>query len=68
MGKGDVILSEQVQVPDAKNFQITFMPSLAMVPKAYVIVYYIASNGEIISDSVDVEFGNELRNFVRNYY
>lgn len=64
VGKGNVIVSEIVEVPNKKDFQIEFTPSLAMVPKVSVIVYYITSDGEIISDSLKLEFGNELKNFV----
>lgn len=34
-----------------------------MVPKAQLIVYYM-KDGEIISDTIDIEFGEELHNFV----
>lgn len=64
LGKGNVIASEIVEVPNKKDFQIEFTPSLAMIPKVSVIVYYITSDGEIVSDSLKLEFGNELNNFV----
>jgi CD109 antigen len=51
-------------IPNKKSFQFEFMPTLEMVPKASVIVFYITDDGEIISDSLKIEFGNELRNFV----
>jgi len=35
-----------------------------MLPKATVVTYYIADNGEIISDKIEVEFGNQLLNQV----
>lgn len=35
-----------------------------MVPNAKLLVFYITSSGEIISDSVGIEFGSDLRNFV----
>lgn len=35
-----------------------------MVPKAQLIVYYM-KDGEIISDKIDIEFGEELHNFVK---
>lgn len=35
-----------------------------MVPKAQVLVYYI-KNDEIISDNLEIEFGDDLQNFVR---
>jgi CD109 antigen len=63
-GKGDVIISDVVKVPNKKNFQFDFSPTLAMIPKANVIVYYITEDGEIISDNLKIEFANELKNFV----
>lgn len=35
-----------------------------MVPKASLIVYYIRPDGEIVSDQLKIEFGDELQNFV----
>lgn len=64
LGKGDVLLSGIFQVQNKTDFQFEFTPSLAMVPNANVIVYYITSDGEIISDSLQIEFGNELKNYV----
>lgn len=64
VGKGDVIVSEVVKVPNTKKFQFEFTPTLAMVPKSNVIVFYIRENGEIVSDSTKIEFENELPNSV----
>jgi CD109 antigen len=36
-----------------------------MIPKSKVVVYYITPDGEIISDSAEIEFENELVNFVK---
>lgn len=36
-----------------------------MIPKAQLVVYYLSHDGEIISDRVEIEFGNELINHVR---
>lgn len=62
--KGNVIVSETIQVNNTKDFQFDFQPTMAMIPKAKVIVFYITSGGEIISDTLTVNFGNELGNFV----
>ena len=64
ISKGDVILARDVKVSDKKEFQIEFTPTAAMVPKANFVVFYITDDGEIVSDSLKLEFGNELRNFV----
>lgn len=39
-----------------------------MVPEAKLLVFYITASGEIISDTVGLEFGDELRNFVRQVF
>jgi CD109 antigen len=64
LGRGDVIISRTVQVPNSRNFNFRFLASFAMVPKANLIVYYIRPDGEIISDKIKIEFGDELQNFV----
>jgi len=37
---------------------------MSMLPKAQIVIYYITKDGEIVSDKVEVEFGNELTNYV----
>ena len=70
MGRGDVIVSKTVPVQNSKSFTFKFLGSFAMVPNAHLVVYYIRPDGEIISDTVKIEFGDELQNFVsyiKNY-
>lgn len=64
LAKGDVLLSEIVPVSNSKTFQFEFKPTLTMVPKANLVAFYITPDGEIISDFLQLEFGNELNNFV----
>lgn len=68
MGRGDVIITRTVQVPNSKSFNFRFLASFAMVPKASLIVYYIRDDGEIISDRLKISFGDELQNFVSLFY
>lgn len=65
LGRGGVIISRTLQVPNLRNYNFRFLASFAMVPKANVITYYIRDDGEIISDQIKIEFGDELQNFVR---
>lgn len=65
LGRGGVIISRTLQVPNLRNYNFRFLASFAMVPKANVIIYYIRDDGEIISDQIKIEFGDELQNFVR---
>jgi CD109 antigen len=64
MGKGKLVDSQTVNFDNSKRHVLNITPKVSMVPKARVIVYYLTANGEIISDKIDVEFGNELSNFV----
>jgi CD109 antigen len=65
LGRGDVIISRTLQVPNSRNFNFRFLASFAMVPKASLVVYYIREDGEIISDNLKIQFGDELQNQVR---
>lgn len=49
LGRGDIILSNSIEIPNRKTHIITFLASFAMVPKAQFIVHYTKDN-EIISD------------------
>ena len=42
----------------------SFIPKFAFSPKSDLIVYYIRSNGEVISEKTSVEFRNQLPNYV----
>jgi len=64
LGRGDVIVSKTIPVSPTQNYNFKFLASFAMVPKASLIVYYIRSDGEIISDTLKMEFADELQNFV----
>jgi hypothetical protein len=64
IGSGSVLQSETIQTPRTKQYELSFQPKQEMIPKSQVIIYYIASNGEMISDKVELEFANELKNQV----
>lgn len=63
LGRGDIIVSNSVEIPNRKSHLITFLASFAMVPKAQFIVHYI-KDSEIISDRLEIELGEDLQNFV----
>lgn len=56
-----------LQVPDTNIQSFKFLATFAMVPKAKLIVYYL-NDGEIVSDHMDIEFGEDLQNFVSIYF
>ncbi|XP_058125769.1 thioester-containing protein 1 allele R1-like [Anopheles coustani] len=65
LGRGDVLLSNTVAVPESKLHTFKFLASFAMVPRAKLVVYYIAPNGDMVSDSKVITFDSELQNFMK---
>jgi CD109 antigen len=60
-----VLVSKTLPVYGQNKFNFRFLATFAMIPKANLVVYYIRPDGEIISDHVNIELGEELQNFVR---
>jgi hypothetical protein len=67
IGRGSTVEANSVNFESTKKYTLTFRPTLMMVPKAQLIVYYLTKDGEIISDKTEIEFGNELVNNVRKF-
>ncbi|XP_050076546.1 CD109 antigen-like [Anopheles maculipalpis] len=65
LGRGDVLLSNTVAVPESKIHTFKFPATFAMVPRAKLVVYYIAANGDMVSDSKVITFDSELQNFMK---
>lgn len=63
LGRGDIIYTNTVEIPNRKSHVLTFLASFLMVPKAQVIVYFVKDD-EIISDKLEIEFAEDLQNFV----
>lgn len=63
VARGEILVSSMLPA-SSKNFAFKFLPTFEMVPQAKLLVFYITKGGEIISDSVQLEFGGDLRNFV----
>lgn len=64
IGRGDVVISKTLLVGGQYKFNFRFLASFDMVPKAYIVVYYIRGDGEIISDNVKLEIAEDLQNYV----
>lgn len=64
IGRGSTIEAGSVNFDNAKKYILEIQPTLMMIPKAQIVVYYLTKEGEIISDNIEVEFGNELVNNV----
>uniref|UniRef100_A0A2M4A166 CD109 antigen n=2 Tax=Anopheles triannulatus TaxID=58253 RepID=A0A2M4A166_9DIPT len=65
LGRGDVVLSKTVAVPETKVYTFKFTATFAMVPRAKLVVFYIAANGDLVSDSKVITFDSELPNFMK---
>jgi hypothetical protein len=63
--RGKLCESKNVTFESAKTYILEIIPTFMMIPKATVVISYFTINGEIISDRIDVMFGNELINYVR---
>lgn len=63
LGRGDIIVSNTIEVPNRNSFQFQFFASFAMFPKAQLIVHYIKDN-EILSDRLEINFGKQIQNEV----
>lgn len=68
VARGELLLSSMIYGQNQKSFKFKFIPSIEMMPSAKLLIFYITSDGEIISDNVSIEFGDDLRNFVRFFY
>ncbi|XP_053692791.1 thioester-containing protein 1 allele R1-like isoform X3 [Sabethes cyaneus] len=65
LGRGDIIIGGTINVPELRSHTFRFPASFAMVPRARLVVYFIQDDGELVSDAVDIEFGNDLQNFLK---
>lgn len=63
LGRGDIIISRTIEIENQQSHTFSFLASFAMVPKAQVIVYTVR-NDEMISDHIEIDFGNDLQNFL----
>lgn len=64
MGRSDIITSKTLAVAGTKSFDFTFLPTMAMMPKAELLIYYVRLDGEIVSHHQSVQFGCQLHNYV----
>jgi hypothetical protein len=64
LSRGDVLISKFVSVAGQKSHVFKFLASFLMAPKADLIVYYMREDAEMVSDHTQIEFGNQLNNFV----
>ena len=60
--RGRIVESKTISVPNLKKTELTFTATNEMAPSSYVIVYYITSDGEIISDKLKIELESDLKN------
>lgn len=63
LGRGDIIIAKSLDIPNLSTYTFSFLASFAMVPKAQVVIHYI-NDDEIISDHLQIDFDDDLQNFV----
>lgn len=61
--RGKLILSARKAIPNKNSFTITFTATFDMVPSAKLVIYYLVSNGDIVSTNIDIPVTG-LNNFV----
>lgn len=63
---GRVIFSDTIQVNPTRNHTFELTPTNDKESKVKIIVFYITDYGEMVFDSLDLEF-SELKNFVSKF-
>ncbi|XP_049951328.1 CD109 antigen-like isoform X5 [Schistocerca serialis cubense] len=63
IGRGDIVIARTVQVSQSVPM-FKFLATYAMAPTAHVVVFYMAEDGEVIADALDIELKGTLQNFV----
>ncbi|XP_065358197.1 thioester-containing protein 1 allele S3-like [Calliphora vicina] len=62
MGHGSLIQSEHIKVPpNQKSYTISITPSIEMIPKSFIYVYYI-HKGNLRYEEMHLNFPNEFEN------
>ncbi|XP_017784771.1 PREDICTED: CD109 antigen-like [Nicrophorus vespilloides] len=64
IGRGDVIIANTFKVDNAMEYKFHFTATHAMVPTSHLLVSYIRDDGELISDSIDINVDGLLQNFI----
>lgn len=65
MGRGDIIIAKTTPLDSVTSHTFKFLASFAMVPRAKLVVYYVTEDGEIISESTNIEFRSQFQNFLK---
>jgi hypothetical protein len=63
-GRGNCEDAKMLNFEPTKIYTFEFQPTLMMIPKAQLVLNYITEDGEIITERIEVNFGNELENHV----
>jgi CD109 antigen len=64
IGSGNVLTSKKLKIPNKKVIDFTITLTNKMTSSANLIVYYITSQGEIVSDRVNLNLNTNLQNYV----
>lgn len=64
LGRGKCVEAKTVYFSPTTRYVFEIKPSLMMIPKAQLVLNYVTEDGEIISERIEINFGNELINHV----
>lgn len=63
LGRGDILATDTILMPDRTSHQLKFLASFAMVPMAEVIVFFVR-DGQLVSAKLEVVMSESLQNQV----
>ncbi|KAI4464831.1 macroglobulin / complement [Holotrichia oblita] len=55
LARGDILKADSLQVDNSKVHRFRLQAVYAMVPVSHLLISYVRENGELISDSLDIE-------------
>lgn len=61
---GDIIESKVFAVQNVETFEVEIKPNFKMGSVVKIVIYYITDGGEIISDSLSLDYEPEFENKV----
>ena len=62
MGRGDILISQSLEVPLSKEHRIRFMVTHSMAPKARVVAFYVrAEDQEFVADAINFDVEGVFR-------
>jgi len=64
LAQGKIIRSDVLTTRNLREYKFNIKALTIWTQKAYLYVFFITEDGEIISDEQEIEFEGDLKNFV----